>query len=273
MSDVTPAAPSSSLPARLPAERETAAVALDLLRAVTESPADPARLEQAVQAGRAALEQILPSVDLLATELREQIDAKRELLIANQALTISNAELRSHNEELQVANEEAQAAMEEVETLSEEQQASNEELETLNEELQATIEELNTTNDDLEARGAELEQASASLESERSRLAAILASIGDGVLVLDRAGRTVLANAAIDQLFGEVGSEFVPEDEQGRPLSRDAWPQRRAARGETFQSEFTVTGSDGSRRTFEATSRPIDSRRPRQRRRRLPRHH
>jgi two-component system, chemotaxis family, CheB/CheR fusion protein len=258
VSDVTSAAqPQPTEPPR-PPEREAVSQALEQLQAAQQQPDDPAVVDAALRTARAALELILPSFDRLASELREEADAKRDLLIANQELTSNNTELRAQNEELLLTTEEAQAAMEEVETLSEEQQASNEELETLNEELQATIEELNTTNDDLEARGAEIEQASISLEAERSRLAAILASIGDGVLVVERSGRSILTNAAFDQMFGEDGVDFVPEDDQGRPLPREQWPQRRAASGETFRSEFTVTVSDGSRRWFEATSRPID---------------
>jgi len=80
--------------------------------------------------------------------------------------------------------------------------------------------------------------------------------MGDGVLVVDGSGRRVMANAAFDQVFGE-GGDFVPEDEQGRPLPRDAWPQRRAANGETFRAEFTVTDPDGTRRLFEANARPV----------------
>jgi two-component system CheB/CheR fusion protein len=258
VSDVTPAEPPEEPASRLTAERDAVARALGHLRAAAAGSADLAQIGGTLQATQAVLEQIEASFDRLDADLRDQNEARRELLIANQELTISNSELRSQNEELLLANEEAQAAMEEVETLSEEQQASNEELETLNEELQATIEELNTTNDDLEARGVELEQASVSLESERSRLAAILASIGDGVLVVDSAGRTVLTNAAFDQQFGEVGADFVPEDEQGRPLPRDARPRWRAAKRETFRSEFTVIGPDGSRRWFEANARPLD---------------
>jgi two-component system CheB/CheR fusion protein len=148
--------------------------------------------------------------------------------------------------------------MEEVETLSEEQQASNEELETLNEELQATVEELNTTNDDLEARGLELQETALSREAERSRLEAILASLGDAVLVVDRDGRQLRSNAAFDRMFGEVGANFVPEDERGIPLALEAWPQRRAAAGETFSMPFIISAAHGTRRWFEANARPIE---------------
>ena len=55
----------------------------------------------------------------------------------------------------------------------------------------------------------------------------------------------------------DEGGDFVPEDEQGRPLPRETWPQRRAANGETFRAEFTVTAPDRTRRRFEANARPV----------------
>jgi two-component system CheB/CheR fusion protein len=192
----------------------------------------------------------------------------RELERANEQLGSVNADLRSANEEYLVGNEELQAAMEEVETLNEELQATNEELETLNEELQATVEELNTTNDDLEARNLEA-QALASerekqrqiSESERARLAAVLLSMGDAVMVVDSSGTVVLANAAVEHLFGKAGSAFVPEDEQGQPLPAEEAPLARAALGESFSLTFTLAEpSDGGsprRRWFEATGQPI----------------
>jgi two-component system CheB/CheR fusion protein len=187
----------------------------------------------------------------------------RELRAANEATAIVQSRLHSENEQLQLATEEAQAATEEIETLNEELQATNEELETLNEELQATVEELTTTNDELQAKSLELESLSSSLErqhrsseDERTRLTAILANMGDAVLVLDADGGIVLRNAAYERLFG-TGTDFVPESEQGQPLPADEWPQARTARGETFTMQFTLANADGMRRWFEAKSQPV----------------
>src|SRR5207253_1590094 len=186
----------------------------------------------------------------LQSLLDESTRTVRQLLQANQELSTSNAEMRSTNEELLVGNEEAQAAIEEIETLSEEQQAANEELETLNEELQATVEELSTTNDDLEARGVELVATGTALEAQRRQLAAVLSSMADGVLVVNRAGAPLLTNAAFERLVGEAGAAFVPQDERGEPLPADMTPQQRAARGEIFSMQFTLKGADGTRRYF-----------------------
>jgi two-component system CheB/CheR fusion protein len=179
----------------------------------------------------------------LASLVTRLTETNRQLLEANEELTTTNAELRSSNEELLVANEEAQAATEEVETLNEELQATNEELETLNEELQATVEELNTTNDDLQARSVELlemaaveERVRRAAEAERARVEAILLSISDAVLVVDREGRTVLTNAAYAQMFGAPDADLAATDFEGAPLPSEGTPRQRAPRGESIRT-------------------------------------
>jgi two-component system, chemotaxis family, CheB/CheR fusion protein len=185
------------------------------------------------------------------------VETNRQLTEANQSLTAANEDLRTTSEEFLLSTEEAQAATEEVETLNEEMQATNEELETLNEELQATIEELNTTNDDLQARSAELQELARTSDEERARLEALLTSMGDAVLVVDTAGRTLLTNRAYEQYFGGPNAPLLPEDETGHQLPRAETPQRRVARGESFRSEFTLTGDEGARRSFEANAQPV----------------
>jgi two-component system CheB/CheR fusion protein len=200
----------------------------------------------------------------MEASLDRVVAVNRELETANARLTGINADLRSANEEFQVDTEEMQAAMEEVETLNEEMQATNEELETLNEELQATVEELNTTNDDLEARNQEMQMLAMEREAqrqrseaERARLAAILSSMADAVLVVDRTGAVVLSNEAQDKMFGPDGSDIVPQDAEGRPLPREQVPRARAAQGDTFRMTFTLPGPDGGHRWFEATGGPV----------------
>jgi two-component system CheB/CheR fusion protein len=200
-------------------------------------------------------------------ELREQIAAVtpelRLLRTANQQLAGEHERLQFENEQLQLGTEEAQAATEEVETLNEELQATNEELETLNEELQATVEELRATNDELHTRTIELELMASSLEEQRrasevahARLAAILANLADAVLVVDTQGEAILTNAAYDRLFGATAA-FTPQDEEGQPLPPEAWPQHRAAQGESFTQAFTLPDQDGPRRWFESNAQPV----------------
>ena len=183
---------------------------------------------------------------------------------ANQELSDTVLELRRSNEELLVGHEEAEANAEEIKTLNEEMQATNEELVTINEELEATVEELHTANGDLQARSRELQQSSEALVAERTvrevareRLAAILVSLSDAVLVVDHSGRSCARTSPMRKCLAMRTSPFVAEDEAGRPLPSAETPQQRAARGETFTMEFIVTEADGRRCWFEASGRPI----------------
>jgi two-component system, chemotaxis family, CheB/CheR fusion protein len=224
---------------------------------------DVTALADAQRAAEAVRERVEAERTDLAARVAEAVAEVRELRLANRALAVELDRLRIENEEFQLANEEAQAAAEEIETLNEELQATNEELETLNEELQATVEELQTTNDELQARSdeilaasAELQQRRGEVEAERERTAAVLATMSDAVVALHPDGSVALTNEAYDAAFGP-GAGWVPEDELGRPLPPEAWPQRRAAAGERFTAVFTLPREDGERCWFEAAAQPI----------------
>jgi two-component system, chemotaxis family, CheB/CheR fusion protein len=184
--------------------------------------------------------------DRLTERAQTLVDQNEQLLRANEELIAADADLQAANDELLVAHEEAQAATEEVETL--------------NEELQATIEELNVTNEDLESRSAETRELAASLaserevvEEERARLAAILESMSDAVVVVDARGDIVLTNPAYDRIRTATAL-YGPE---GDPLSPQERPVTRAARGKPFVGQFTSETPDGTRRWYEAAARPI----------------
>ncbi len=248
-------------PQRSDEESGTIESVMVILHDVTAAVATRRRLERELssaastaESDRSTAESEVASKDAIILRL---VETNRQLIEANQELTGANEELRSNTEAYLLTSEEAQAATEEVETLNEELQATNEELETLNEELQATIEELNTTNDDLHARGYELGELAATAEEERARLAAVLVSMGDAVLVVNPDGSTRLTNAAYAAMFGSEHAALRPEDAEGNPLAPEATPQSCAARGESFSMEFTISARDGTRRQFEANGRPI----------------
>ncbi|WP_159397324.1 CheR family methyltransferase [Sorangium cellulosum] len=234
---------------------EAAAQLAQTRTALERAETEREQLRRESEARAAALSQAAGEREEDKAAIRQLSAQNRQLLRDNEELTATLDQLRALNEELMVSTEEAQAAMEEVETLNEEFQATNEELETVNEELQATIEELNTTNADLEARSREIQELAGPIEAERTRLSVILRSMGDALLVVDGAGRPVLANEAYRAMFGD--SRPVGMDEKGRPLPFYDTPEQRAARGEMFQMEFSIAGSDGERRHFEAIGHPI----------------
>ncbi|MBW4419961.1 MAG: PAS domain-containing protein [Myxacorys californica WJT36-NPBG1] len=130
---------------------------------------------------------------------------REELEHANQELEMAYEELQSANEELETTNEELQSSNEELETTNEELQSSNEELETMNEELQSTNEELQTLNDELQRRSKSINQANTFLES-------ILASLRDGVVVVDRNLQVQIWNHKAEDLWGLRTEEAVGQN-------------------------------------------------------------
>jgi two-component system, chemotaxis family, CheB/CheR fusion protein len=115
-------------------------------------------------------------------------------------------ELQSTVEELETTNEELHSTNEELETTNEELQSSNEELETMNEELKSTNDELEVMNEDQAARTGELDRANMFLEG-------ILASLGVGVVVVDRELNVQVWNANSEDMWGLRSDEV-----EGRPL-------------------------------------------------------
>jgi two-component system, chemotaxis family, CheB/CheR fusion protein len=93
-------------------------------------------------------------------------------------------------------------------------------------------------------------------EAEQQRLEAILAAMSDAVLVVAPDGQRLLTNAAYDRLLGDLHA-LRPEDELGQPMPEALWPQRRAARGESFTLLFTLRDRDHGRRWFEALGQPL----------------
>ena len=135
--------------------------------------------------------------DVTAYE-RLQMDLQR----ANEDLETSNQELQSAHEELETTNEELQSTNEELETTNEELQSTNEELETMNEELQSSNEELQAINDELRQRTGEVNTANAFL-------AAMLANLPAGVVVVDTSLTIRLWNQQSEDLWGVRAEEAV----------------------------------------------------------------
>lgn len=205
-------------------------------------------------------------VGRLTRQLEEANAVMHELRAANQELKEKNLDLLRGNDDLLVSQEEAQAASEEVKTLYEEMQATNEELETLNEEMEATVEELHATNDDLQARSAELqrmvqerEEQQQVSERERARLAAILLSMADAILVVDAAGKTVLTNGAYQQLFSASKDMIILDETSGDPVPADITLRERASSGAPFTMDFSTHAIDRAPLWFEARGQPVQS--------------
>jgi two-component system CheB/CheR fusion protein len=90
----------------------------------------------------------------------------------------------------------------------------------------------------------------------RHQFEATLTAMGDAVMVVAADGSLELTNPAFDRFFGP-SQTFVPEDELGRPLPDVEWPQRRAARGESFTMLFTLREPEETRRWYEGSGQPL----------------
>jgi two-component system CheB/CheR fusion protein len=191
-------------------------------------------------------------------------ESNARLSLSNERLESLNLELLSSNEEFAIEEQQLIIAMEECQTLNQEMQATNAELEATSQELQMSVAELTRANQQLEVRGRQIQDMAESLdhqrrasETERARLSAVLLSVGDPIVVVDRTGAPVRANPAYDRTFGHGDGPFLALDASGRLLPAEEHPLRRAARGESFVLEFTTIGQDGTRRHCEATVEPV----------------
>lgn len=190
--------------------------------------------------------QILPLQDgqntllgakVIFTEVSRYKQLQEELEHSRQELETAYEELQSTNEELETTNEELQSTVEELETTNEELQSTNEELETMNEELQSTNEELQAINEELRERSEELNQAN-------GFLAAILASLQSGVVVVNQDLQVQIWNHKAEDLWGlrtdEVQSRYFPSLDIGLPIEPLRQPIRNCMAGESESHEITL---------------------------------
>jgi len=109
-------------------------------------------------------------------------------------LAQSREDMRSITEEQEAANEELQSANEELLSSSEELQSLNEEMETSKEELQSTNEELTVVNQEMIGLNEQVTEA-------RDYAEAIISSLHEPLLVLDKHLRIKSANTSFYKTF------------------------------------------------------------------------
>ena len=113
--------------------------------------------------------------------------------LENEIINISE-DMRTLVEDQQSANEELQSANEEILSSNEELQSMNEELETSKEEIESSNEELVTTNQELFVKNDQLTEAHEYAE-------AVIATINEAVIILDKNLRVKRANKAFYRTF------------------------------------------------------------------------
>ena len=117
-------------------------------------------------------------------------------------LAQTREDMRSISEDQEAANEELQSGNEELQSSSEELQSLNEELETSKEELQSTNEELIVVNQEMQDKQEEINNA-------RLYAEAIIASVREPLLVLDKSFYIKTINKAFYIKFGINEQESI----------------------------------------------------------------
>ena len=115
-------------------------------------------------------------------------------------LAQTREDMRAITEEQEAVNEELQSANEELLSGSEELQSLNEELETSKEEVQSSNEELSMLNQELIERNGQLVHA-------RKYAEAIVTTIHEPLIVLNKEFKVKSANAAYYEMFGTTSKE------------------------------------------------------------------
>ena len=136
-----------------------------------------------------------------ASRTATQAEGAHEFQRLKQELEATRDFLRATIEEQESAKEELKSAHEELLSANEEFQSTNEELETAKEELQATNEELITTNDELSDRNRELYRSNDALRVSRDYAEAIIATVQEPLLILNKELRVVRASRAFYEFF------------------------------------------------------------------------
>jgi two-component system, chemotaxis family, CheB/CheR fusion protein len=138
--------------------------------------------------------------DPIKAKNNNAIAKDRRIKKLEEELTAARADMGSITHDQEAANEELQSLNEEIVSSNEELQSLNEELETSKEEIESTNEELTTSNQELHARNQQIEELY--IYSE-----AIMSTIHEPMLVLDKDMRIRSANKSFCKIF------HVDEDE------------------------------------------------------------
>ncbi len=109
-------------------------------------------------------------------------------------LSHTREDMRSITEDMEAGNEELQSANEEL-------QSSNEEMQSLNEELETSKEELQSTNEELLIVNQELVDKQEQLNTSRLYSEAIVTTMREPLVVLDKTLRVKTANASFYKKF------------------------------------------------------------------------
>ncbi len=126
----------------------------------------------------------------------------RRIRKLEEELAAARSDMGAITHDQEAANEELQSANEEIVSSNEELQSLNEELETSKEEIESANEELTTSNQELQARNLQVEEL-------YSYYQAILDTVHEPVLILDKNIRIKTANKSFCKMFHVTEEESI----------------------------------------------------------------
>jgi diguanylate cyclase (GGDEF)-like protein/PAS domain S-box-containing protein len=104
------------------------------------------------------------------------------------------------------------------------------------------------------------------LSASRQKYRTVLASVEQGILVIDEYDRVTMVNSAAERILGEPGYELMRRHpswrlhhENGTPLPHDQWPSAVCLREQRVASAdiLRIVRSDGKERYVSATASPL----------------
>lgn len=147
-------------------------------------------------------QQIESDEDPKKAKQKNSIGKDRRIKKLEEELASARADMGSITHDQEAANEELQSANEEIVSSNEELQSLNEELETSKEEIESTNEELTTSNQELHARIQQVEELNNYNE-------AILSTVHEPVLILDKDIKIKSANKSFYKTFQVNEAESI----------------------------------------------------------------
>src|SRR3990170_464907 len=133
----------------------------------------------------------------------EEITASDNLKMGPQEMRIQQLEkeLAQTREDMRILTEDQEASNEELLSSNEEQLSNSEELRSLNEELEISKEELQSTVEELSASNQELGHRNDELNHSRKYSEAIITTVREALIVLDKDMRVKSANSSYYKTF------------------------------------------------------------------------
>jgi two-component system sensor histidine kinase VicK len=123
---------------------------------------------------------------------------------------------------------------------------------------QATIDQHSTNDSHWGLRRHPALVASQTSDERRRELEAILRSVPEPIVVVDRVAYPLIVSEGYDQLVRAAGGVLRFLDQAGEVVPPAATPLRRAARGESVDLELSLRGPDEEQHLYQILVRPID---------------